>query len=332
MADKIERDEPTGRDTTGHEWDGIKELDTPLPRWWLYVFYACIVAAIVYWVLMPSWPMANGYTRGILNWSDRANVAQDLKELRDQRAPMFAKLATATPQTLAASPELRTFARAAGEAAFGDNCRTCHGAGGAGRPGYPSLADDVWLWGGSQSEIEHTIRVGIRSGHPEARMSQMPAFGRDEMLTHAEIDDLTDYVISISAAKTRLKFNKAAAQRATSIFAQQCAVCHGASGAGDRKQGAPSLKDDLWLYGGSREEIQKQIELGRGGVMPSWQTRFDDGTIKALALYVYEMGGGEPEAPPAPAVETAPTPAATPISVDVEQPQQKQPEQAANTQ
>lgn len=310
MADRTERDDVSGTETTGHEWDGLKELDTPLPRWWLYVFYATIVAAVVYWVLMPAWPTPNGYTHGLLNYSDRRNVAAELQTLHDARAPMYARLAAATPEQLRADPELQQFAEAAGQSVFGDYCATCHGAGGAGAPGYPSLADDVWLWGGSMSEIEHTIRVGVRSEHPDARMSQMPAFGRDQMLTAQQISDATEYVISMSAARARLHPNAAAAARGALVFRDQCAACHGANGAGDRTVGAPSLQDDVWLYGGSRDEIRRQIELGRNGVMPTWEQRFDPSVIRALAFYVHELGGGEAEpAPPAAVLTPA---AATP--------------------
>lgn len=319
MVDKTERDDHSGTETTGHEWDGIKELDTPLPRWWLYIFYASILTAVIYWVLMPAWPLANGYTHGILNWSDRRNVAADVHRLEASRAPLFERLAHASSADIARDPELQEFARAAGESAFGDNCQTCHGAGGAGRPGYPVLADDVWLWGGSMDDIEHTIRVGIRSENPETRTSMMPAFGRDQLLTSAQIGDVTEQVISMSTARTRLHPDMRAAARGAAVYQEQCAACHGAAGEGSRNVGAPSLQDDVWLYGGSRDEIRRQIELGRSGVMPTWEHRFDPGTIRALAYYVHEMGGGEADAAPAPAPaaidqsQSAPAPsAATP--------------------
>jgi cytochrome c oxidase cbb3-type subunit 3 len=314
MADKTERDEHSGTETTGHEWDGIKELDTPLPRWWLYIFYASIVAAIIYWVLMPAWPLANGYTRGLLNWSDRRNVAAEVQMLEASRAPMFDRLAHASSADLARDPDLQEFARAAGESVFGDNCQTCHGAGGAGAPGYPVLADDVWIWGGSMDEIEHTLRVGIRSGHPDARISMMPAFGRDHLLTDAQIGDVTEQVIAMSSARARLLPDRAAAARGALVYQEQCAVCHGATGAGERSMGAPSLRDDVWLYGDSREDIRRQIELGRGGVMPSWERRFDDGTLRALAYYVHQMGGGEADLP----AQVAPT-AAPAVTIDQDQ-------------
>ena len=301
MANDRERDAHSGTETTGHEWDGLKELDTPLPRWWLYIFYASIVASIVYWVLMPAWPLMNGYTHGLLNQSDRRNVAVEVQALQTARTPMFERLATADVAAINADPQLQEFARAAGESVFGDYCRTCHGAGGVGAPGYPVLADDVWIWGGTMADIEHTIRVGVRSTHPDTRMSAMPAFGRDGILTPAQVGDVSEYVISISAANSRLHADAAAAARGATVFQEQCAACHGATGAGDRAVGAPSLTDDVWLYGNTREEIRRQVELGRGGVMPTWEARFDPGTIRALAYYVHEMGGGEPDAPPAPA-------------------------------
>lgn len=309
MASNRERDEISGTETTGHEWDGLRELDTPLPRWWLYIFYATIAVSIVYWVLMPAWPLANGYTPGTLNWSDRRNVAADVQQLESTRAPMFERLAQASAAQIAGDPELQAFARAAGQSVFGDYCRTCHGAGGAGAPGYPVLADDVWIWGGALADIEHTLRVGVRSEHPDTRLSMMPAYGRDSLLSAQQIADVTDYVISLSPARDRLAPNMAAAGRGAALYQEQCSACHGPGGAGDRAVGAPSLTDDVWLYGGSREEIQGQIELGRGGVMPSWEARFDAGTLRALAYYVHEMGGGEPDAPAPEATPAAVTPA-----------------------
>ena len=300
MNSQNERDDVSGTETTGHEWDGVKELDTPLPRWWLYIFYATIAVAIVYWVLMPAWPIGNAYTPGILHFSDRRNVAADVATLQQARAPMYERLAHATPADIERDPQLQQFARAAGESAFGDHCRTCHGAGGGGQSGYPNLTDDVWLWGGSLSDIEHTIRVGIRSNNPQTRMSMMPAFGRLQMLTPAQISDVTEYVISLGPAARRLNPDAVAAVRGSTIYSAQCTACHGANGDGDRAIGAPSLRDDVWLYGGSREEIRKQIDLGRGGVMPTWQATLDSGTIRALAFYVHELGGGEPDAPPPP--------------------------------
>lgn len=312
MSDRQKRDidETTGTELNDHSWDGIRELDTPLPRWWLYIFYASIVIAIIYWVLMPSWPVGNGYLKGVLGFSDRANVSRDVNALREARAPSLARLQTMSYDQVIADPQLAEFARAQGEAIFGDNCRTCHGANGAGAPGYPNLADDVWLWGGSLGDIEHTITVGIRSDHPEARMSQMPAYGRDGLLTAQQIGDVTEYVLTLGPARDREHPNAAMAARGAATFQEQCTVCHMPNGAGDRTQGAPSLVDDVWLYGGSRAEVRRQIELGRGGVMPTWAARFSPAEIRALSVYVYSLGGGEADAPVAPAAVPASTEAA----------------------
>lgn len=304
--DHPELDAPTGRHTTGHEWDGIKELDTPLPRWWLFILYASIVVAVIYWILMPSWPLPNGYLHGVLDFSDRRNVAADVRALEVARAPSFAKLREASYDEIVMSPQLSEFARAAGESVFGDNCRTCHGAGGAGAPGYPNLADDVWLWGGALDDIEHTIRVGVRAAHPDTRFSQMPAYGRDKLLPDNDIADVTEYVLTLSPARVRAQPDVRAAQRGAAVFGQQCVACHAPTGTGNRQMGAPSLIDDVWLYGGTRAEVRRQIELGRSGVMPSWDKRFDAATIRTLAVYVFSLGGGETPPPPTPTVVVAP--------------------------
>lgn len=285
---KRETDEITGVETTGHEWDGIKELDNPLPRWWLWVFYASVAFAIVYWVLMPAWPGINGYTKGIRGHSDRAQVAQQLETLREVRGEGAARLTNATLQEIEADPALQQYAMAVGQSVFGDNCATCHGVGGGGAKGYPNLLDDIWLWDGSLDGIHHTLQVGIRSGEPGARFSQMPAFGRDQLLTSAQINDLTDLVLVMSGQDG----DRAAADRARPIYAEQCVSCHGVTGLGDPAQGAPNLTDAEWLYGDSREEIRTQIWAGHNGVMPAWAGRFDDETLKALAVYVHANAGG----------------------------------------
>ena len=286
-----ERDEHSGVDTTGHEWDGIKELDSPLPRWWLWVFYACIAFSIVYWVLMPAWPGIRGYTHGMLKQSDRAAVAQDLNALQAQRGQGEAMLASASLQQIEADPDLQAHALAVGQSVFGDNCASCHGAGGGGVKGYPNLRDDVWLWGGSLEEIEHTIRVGVRSGHVDTRTSQMPAFGRDGLLQPAQIADITEYVVNLSGRPADAQ----AVARATSLFADNCAACHMPTGVGSRALGAPNLTDREWLNGSDRAAITGQLQNGRNGVMPTWEDRFSPAIIKALAVYVHvNAGGGEP--------------------------------------
>ena len=281
--------EPEGpeENTTGHEWDGIRELDNPLPRWWLWIFYACIAFAVGYWVLMPAWPGVTGYTRGILGQSDRANLDRDMAALRAQRGVQSARLQTATLQQIEADETLRTHATNIARSIYADNCGTCHGAGGSGLPGYPNLRDDVWLWGGSLDDIYRTITFGVRAGHAETRTSRMPAFGRDEILQPVQIDDVTEYVVRLSGRPA----DAAMAGRGREVFAMQCVACHGAQGRGDPRQGAPNLTDREWLYGSSRQAIRDQIVNGRGGVMPAWGSRFDDATRRALAVYIHTESG-----------------------------------------
>lgn len=282
-------DEPTGVETTEHEWDGIRELDNPLPRWWLWTWYASIAAAIVYWVLMPAWPGLHGYTPGILHQSDRVKVVHDLADLKALRGGQAAQLQTASLEEIERDPKLQAYAMAAGQALFGDNCATCHGQGGTGGKGYPNLRDDVWLWGGSLAQIQHTISYGVRTGEPGAGNTLMPAFGRDQMLKDGQIDDLTEYVVALSHRPA----NPAAMTRAAPLFAEQCAACHGPEGKGDQTKGAPNLTDAEWLYGSTRDAIRDQIVNGRGGVMPTWGKRLDPQTIKALTVYIHANAGGQ---------------------------------------
>ena len=289
MSDKKEIDQHSGTETTGHEWDGIKELNTPLPRWWLGIFYACIVWAIGYWILMPAWPMIHGYTHGLLNHSQRDAVTEAVQALQDARRSKEKELSTASLQQIQSNPDLQQFAMAEGRAAFGDNCAPCHGSGGQGARGYPNLNDDVWLWGGKLTDIQHTITVGVRSTDPNTRQSQMPAFGRDGILKPEQVDDLTEYVVHLSGRPA----NAAALKRADKLFTDNCAQCHGAQGKGDREFGAPNVSDNDWLYGSTREDIHDQIWNGHGGVMPTWGGRLSPETIKSLAVYVHSLGGGE---------------------------------------
>jgi cytochrome c oxidase cbb3-type subunit 3 len=289
MSDKKEIDEVTGTETTGHEWDGIKELNTPLPRWWITIFYACIVWAVGYWIVMPAWPTLNGYTHGLFNHSQRDEVTANVGALQSARAGREKELDHASLAQIQSNPELLQFAQAEGKAAFGDNCAPCHGSGGQGAHGYPNLNDDVWLWGGKLADIQHTITVGVRSTSPDTRTSQMPAFGRDAILKPQQVGDLAEYVVHLSGRPA----DTGAVKRAAPLFADNCAACHGAQGKGDRQFGAPNLTDNEWLYGSARDDIQGQIWNGHGGVMPTWGGRLSPETIKSLAVYVHGLGGGE---------------------------------------
>jgi cytochrome c oxidase cbb3-type subunit III len=287
----------TGTATTGHVWDGIRELNTPLPRWWLWLFYLTIIWAVGYWVIYPSWPLVSSYAKGVGNWQSRQALVSDLGELKAQRATMVGKLAAASLQEIASDPQLLEFARAQGRPAFADNCAPCHGAGGGGARSYPNLNDDEWIWGGKLEDIAQTIRHGIRSTDAEARQgAAMPAFGRDAILKRADIETVADYVRSLSGLPVDAKAGMVADKDLAAgkkIFADSCAVCHGDDGRGKRELGAPNLTDPIWLYGADKAVIVDSIWNSRGGVMPAWAGRLDDVTIKALAVYVHSFGGGE---------------------------------------
>lgn len=292
--DKRDIDEVSGVETTGHSWDGIKELNNPLPRWWLYIFYATVVWGAIYMIFMPAIPGLPGTgmtnTPGLRGHSDRALVAEQMADLRAERSVAASQLVTASLSEIENDMSLQQFALAMGESAFGDNCATCHGAGGRGAKGYPMLADDIWLWDGTLDGIEYTLRHGIRHMEdPDTRRNSMPAFGRDGLLTAREIDDLVHYVLDLSGREA----DQAAVNRATPIFATQCVSCHGESGKGNRQLGAPDLTDHEWLFGGEPRDIQQTIYSARNAHMPAWQGRLDDATIKALAVYVHSLGGGE---------------------------------------
>lgn len=309
MAKGERLDHPTGTMTVGHEWDGIEELDTPMPRWWLYILYATIVFAIVYCVLYPAIPGLHGATAGTLGWSSHGQLEQELAVDRQRKAPIMAALAQTPIEAIAKNPALQRAAEEGGRSAFKVYCVQCHGSGAAGGKGYPNLNDDDWLWGGDIATIQQTLIHGVRQpGDDATRMSQMPAFGRDGILKPAEIGDLVSYVRFISHQDPA----DASAKRGAALFATNCAVCHGDNARGNRSLGAPNLTDRIWLYGGSRDTLTQTITNARYGIMPAWEQRLDPITIKMLASYVHSLGGGE--ASPAKVAATAPTSATTPVA------------------
>ena len=276
--------------TTGHEWDGLQELNRPLPRWWLWLFYATIVWAIGYWIVYPAWPLLSSYTSGAFNWHSRAAVTTDLVALQQQRSQMMTRLAAASLQEIESTPDLLDFSRALGGRAFADNCAPCHGAGGGGAKGYPNLDDNDWLWGGTLDDISQTITHGVRAGDEKGHQGSMPAFGRDGMLKRDDIVLVADYVRSLSGLSTTPGANLTLGAK---IFANNCAVCHGPDGKGNRSVGAPNLTDQIWLYGSDTKTIIDDIWNGHGGIMPAWGQKLDPATIKALTVYVHTFGGGE---------------------------------------
>ena len=288
MAEKKKIDKATGVETTGHNWDGVEELNNPLPRWWLWTFYATIVWGIGYTIAYPAWPLINGATEGLLGWSSRANLAAEVEEHERRNADLVARLVEADLSTLEAGDDLQRYAVARGGAVFRAQCSQCHGAGAGGAKGYPNLLDDDWLWGGAVEEILLTVRHGIRNQtDDDARYSEMPAFG--EILEEAEIPAVVEYVRSLSGQEV----DAALAEEGVGVYANNCAACHGDAGLGDRELGAPNIADAIWLYGGDRASLTDTITNARFGVMPAWGQRLSEADVRAVSVYVHSLGGGE---------------------------------------
>lgn len=289
--DQHEVDAVTGVVTTGHEWDGIRELNTPLPRWWLGIFYATILWSVGYWVVYPAWPLLTDATKGVFGYATRLAIKDDLAALQQQRAAQATGLADASLEQIKADPAMFRIAMAWGKAAFGDNCVACHGVGGAGARGYPNLNDDDWLWGGTPAEIETTLKHGVRvAGNNETRVSQMPAFGRDGVLKREEIVAVANQVRALAGLSTEPKADLA---KGREVYAANCAACHGDAGKGNKELGAPNLTDAISLYGMDMASLTETITNSRAGVMPAWSGRLDPTTIKALTVYVHALGGGQ---------------------------------------
>lgn len=291
MSDDTRRgsriDEPTGTETVGHEWDGIEELNTPLPRWWLWTFYACIGFSAVYVVLYPAWPMVEQASEGVLGWSSRAELADEMAAANAARQSTLEQIAATDAEQLYQSPELLNQAIAGGAAAFRIHCVQCHGAGAAGyeQYGYPNLNDDDWIWGGEFGEIEYTLTHGIRwEGSDDTRANYMPAFG--DIFDAPQLSAVTDYVLSLSGSGQ-------ADATGAQLFAENCAACHGDRGEGNQDLGAPALNDAIWLYGNDPAQVRSQIANPRHGVMPGWSDKLDPVTIRMLAAYVHSRGGGQ---------------------------------------
>lgn len=281
-------DETTGIETTGHTWDGIEELNNPLPRWWLWTFYVTIFWAVVYTIAYPAWPMISGATSGFLGYSTRAEVAANIQAHEAKNEALVAQLNAADLATLQPSDDLHRYAVSRGGAVFRAQCSQCHGSGAAGAVGYPNLLDNDWLWGGDMESIRYTVNHGIRNDQDEdARYSEMPVFG--EMLEDEEIASVVEHVISLSGSD----YDQALAEQGAEVFAANCSACHGDEGMGDREQGAPNLSDAIWLYGGSREAITYSVRNARFGVMPPWGQRLSEEDVRAVSVYVHSRGGGE---------------------------------------
>lgn len=281
-------DEISGVETTGHEWDGIRELNNPLPRWWLWTFYLTIVWAVLYMVAYPAIPLVSGATKGLLGYSSRADVAAELAGAKDAQKVYLDRIAAATVDEIKADPELLSFAIAGGSSAFKVNCAQCHGSGASGSAGYPNLNDDDWLWGGKPEQIYQTISHGIRFNEAsETRVSEMPAFG--DIITADQSKQVAAYVVSLTGTPS----DAALVEPGKTVFAENCASCHGEDAKGGQDFGAPNLADAIWLYGGSEAEIAAQMARPKHGMMPAWSVRLGDTTVKQLAVFVHSLGGGQ---------------------------------------
>jgi cytochrome c oxidase cbb3-type subunit 3 len=292
-------DKISGQTTTGHEWDGIRDLNTPLPRWWVWTFYATIVFAVIYWIVYPAWPLMTTYTKGLFNTTARMRVADDLKAIQAQRAEMEAGFVNVSAQNIVAyaksdKPEekaLYNLAYAHGKAAFAENCAPCHGAGGQGGKGYRNLTNEDWLWGGKVDDILTTITHGIRADwDSDTRVSAMPAFGKDGILKPEEIRQVASYVRTMSKLEPEPGVDVAAGKK---IFADNCVVCHGDDGKGMQSVGSANLTDGLQLYGSDFKDLNYTITNARNGTMPAWGGRLDPLTIKTLAVFVHSLGAGQ---------------------------------------
>lgn len=292
MADKkIKKqnvDKLSGVETTGHEWDGLKELNNPLPRWWLIVWAVTIVWSLWYFVVYPAWPTLEGATKGTYGYTQAKELAESQNEILKRQSGYLEKFETASFDDIMNDRELYEFAMAGGHAAFKENCATCHGTGAEGGNGYPNLNDDDWLWGGKVTDIHQTLNDGIRvQGSYDTRLSQMPAFGKDKLLSKTQINDVVDYVMVLGgeADVSSLSGHK--------IFQENCASCHGQNGKGLQELGAPNLTNGIWLYGGTRKDIYETVVNSRDGMMPAWNKRLSQNTIRQISLYVHQLGGGE---------------------------------------
>jgi cytochrome c oxidase cbb3-type subunit 3 len=284
-------DSITGQTTTGLEWDGVQELNTPLPRWWLWTFYATILFAFVYWVLYPAWPLVSAFSRGVLGYSSRGQVADDIAAIKAQRAQTETGLDKASVNEIVADKKLLSLALAHGKAAFAEDCAPCHGSGGQGSKGYRNLTNEDWLWGGTLDDIQTTITHGIRADYDkDTRSSAMPAFGRDGVLKPEEIRQVASYVRTLSKLEPEAGVDVAAGKK---VFADNCAVCHGDDGKGNLAMGSANLTDGLQLYGGDFKDLIQTITYARNSTMPAWGARLDPVTIKSLAVYVHSLGAGQ---------------------------------------
>ncbi|MBP2445347.1 cytochrome-c oxidase, cbb3-type subunit III [Rhizobium leguminosarum] len=288
-----EIDQITGRRTTGHIWNGIKELDTPIPRGVLLFLIVTHLFALLWWILLPAWPLGTTYTKGLIGGSQKQTVERKIVEAAASRVSWTEKIEKGSFDEIRADAQLMSKVNASGHQLFGDNCAACHGRDGKGGQNYPDLTDNDWIWGGEPDRIVETLTVGVNSRHSNSRVSQMPAFGADEMLDRKQVTDVAAYVYSLSnSASSEERVGDIEAGR--EVFKTTCASCHGDNAKGKSDLGAPNLTDASWVYGGTLSRIVETVHGGRQGHMPTWDERLTPAEIKILALYVSGMGERQP--------------------------------------
>jgi cytochrome c oxidase cbb3-type subunit 3 len=255
--------------TTGHSFDGIEELDNPLPKWWYYLFVASCVFALAYLALYPGL----GNYKGLLGWTqeNQWEAEQQLAEAR--YGELYAKFGDTPVEELYTNKE----AMQMGQRLFANNCSVCHGSAGRGNIGFPNLTDDAWLYGGDPDSILSTLHNG--------RAGAMPAMGVMPNMTPVQVDQVVNYVLNYSGRAE----DAAAAEKGEEIFAQACSACHGADGKGNQGIGAPNLTDDAWLYGSNYDWIKETVVNGRQNMMPAQSGRLSEDQIQILAAYVYSL-------------------------------------------
>lgn len=254
-------------ESTGHEWDGISELNHPLPKWWFNLFVITSVFAVIYMYLYP----ALGNYEGSLGWTQLNQLETQMDQNRAERADFFKQFEGMNAEELQAN----TAAMNTASRLFANNCAMCHGSDGQGSKGFPNLSDDDWLYGNSTESIQHSILLG--------RQGVMPAYG--EILPDDQRSAVAQYVLSLSNQATEQ--SKVADGKA--VFDIQCVACHGVDGKGNQMLGAPNLTDNTWLYGGMLRDIEATLKLGRSGKMPAHQHLFSEQEAKVLSAYVLSL-------------------------------------------
>ena len=255
--------------TVGHAFDGIEELDNPLPKWWMYMFIATCVFALAYYVIYPGL----GNFKGIAGWTQVGQWEREVQDAEEKYGPIFEAFAATPVEELSQDAN----AMKVGQRLFSNNCAVCHGSAARGAIGFPNLTDGDWLYGGTADAIKETLTNG--------RQGNMPAKGLNPAMSDAQVDDLVHHLLSFSGRSD----NAEAAERGAAMYQTACAACHGADAKGMQAVGAPNLTDNVWLYGSTPKRIKHTLLYGRAGVMPAQKERLSEEQIHLLTAYVLSL-------------------------------------------